>query len=528
MVPSGTTLAYIQPYFTNALSGQVQVRLDNPTTGTVGQIFTNRTGMDIVDSGSNTNFTFVDQVPAYWKPTSDGADNGIKVQGASGATLKIDETGNNDDTYIKAETVSTATTVTVTDTTSHVGRTRLGSGVGNLVIRTNDVVASDYYMNDGDGTYVSVPKLGSGIHLTVDTGAGTYDEVILASTGAVAEQAMIKTGAGHEVVELGTAISEYTSDALVDFAYAGALGLGNDLYVYSNGNAHLDNAPGTSSHSVYVDSVHTTASTATDYGTVSVDHASVIGALNIGILSEATIAAPSTIGEFTVNGIATFTSDSYGTTVRDFAGAGDVTVEGGAAITIEETSTLGVLSIEDTGAVTVSAHDSSSDVNVLAVQALNIDVGETTAGTLDLTNNAMIIDYGGSNPEDTVRMLITLGYSGGSWGGYGITSSSAAAHANDTHRTSLGYAEIGEEYLNIEEFAGYAVDDTTVVIRYTWAGDCNLDGGVDLADFYHLQVHLDMLKEQTWLLGDVDYDGDTDLNDFTLLITNFNASGYPT
>ena len=89
-VPTATpphTAVYLQPTGT---AGQVRVRLDSPT-GTIGTTFTNTTGMDIIDCGSLTNFLFVDQVPAASKPTSDAnGDNGIKVQGGSGGTLRIE------------------------------------------------------------------------------------------------------------------------------------------------------------------------------------------------------------------------------------------------------------------------------------------------------------------------------------------------------------------------------------------------------------------------------------------------------
>ena len=61
------------------------------------------------------------------KPASDGTDDGIKVQASSSATLKIDESGHNDDWLIVAHTVSSATSVTVTDADTNVGHTRLGS-----------------------------------------------------------------------------------------------------------------------------------------------------------------------------------------------------------------------------------------------------------------------------------------------------------------------------------------------------------------------------------------------------------------
>ena len=95
-----------QPFtFSRSTQYEVDVHLDSPT-GTIGHTFSNTTGQDIVDCGSNTNFLFVDQVPAALKPTTDGTNDGIKVQGGSGDTLEID--AGIDDTYIQL-TSSTST-----------------------------------------------------------------------------------------------------------------------------------------------------------------------------------------------------------------------------------------------------------------------------------------------------------------------------------------------------------------------------------------------------------------------------------
>jgi hypothetical protein len=139
----------------------------------------------------------------------------------------------------------------------------------------------------------------------------------------------------------------------------------------------------------------------------------------------------------------------------------------------------------------------------------------------------MIIDYTSSSPETTVQALIGRGYDGGSWNGDGITSSSAAAHAGDSHKTALGYGETDSGELNISTFAGHSVDSTTVVIRYTWFGDGNIDGYVDLTDYTYLVAHYNTLSGAVWLYGDYDYDGDVDLTDMTYFNSNFNQNGFP-
>ena len=46
--------------------------------------------MDIIDAGSNSDFLFVDRVHAVDKPTTDGTNDGIKVEAGTGVgTLRI-------------------------------------------------------------------------------------------------------------------------------------------------------------------------------------------------------------------------------------------------------------------------------------------------------------------------------------------------------------------------------------------------------------------------------------------------------
>jgi hypothetical protein len=373
-VPSSHTAAFLTP---NATQHRVDVRLDS-SSNPVSYTFNNTTGMDIIDAGSNSSFLFVDQVHAVDKPTTDGTDDGIKVQGASGGTLRVE--AGDDDTYVEAQTASGNTVVTVLDANSFIGRSRLGSGITNLTLRTNDVAASDYRSNAGDGTLVNVSNLGSGIHLTVDTGEGTYDQLVLGYNNDVAEQAVVKTGAGHDLIQVQLSSGVHATDAIVDFVYAGTLGLGNELDVASEGTARLANAPGTGAHTIYVDEVVVSGYAFNERGTLSVEDTSVIGDLDVTQHGDATAAAdttvttievasggsasiesPSTIGTATVDGIAGFTSGSAPSTVDHFApSAGTVTVGTGADVTIQNTSSVSTLVIDDTGVATLTANSAPS------------------------------------------------------------------------------------------------------------------------------------------------------------------------
>jgi hypothetical protein len=176
---------------------------------------------------------------------------------------------------------------------------------------------------------------------------------------------------------------------------------------------------------------------------------------------------------------------------------------------------------------TLEAHTgSASNTQVLTVKTLTIDLGtDPSAGKLDLTNNAMIIDYDSSSPIGTVMSLLHRGFDGGAWTGDGITSSKAADHASDEHKTALAYGEASD--LGFSTFVGQSVDSTSVVIRYTWYGDANIDGNVDTVDFNILARDFSNSGTQ-WDRGDFNYDGDTDSVDSNFLTSNFSESGFPT
>jgi hypothetical protein len=212
-------------------------------------------------------------------------------------------------------------------------------------------------------------------------------------------------------------------------------------------------------------------------------------------------------------------------TIGEFDGSPTLSITGGTLATGSINIPRGTLSYQTgslsaSGALTVSGgqmlltpgKDKTPRVNSVAV---------TGTGKIDLADNNMIVDYDGSSPIASLRTTIGTGYAGGSWSGNGITSSSAAAAASSPHRTALGYAEQTE--LGIGSFAGQSLDSTSIVIRYTLAGDSDLNTMVDLTDFTFLAANFNGTAKD-WFQGDYNYDGNVDLTDFTLLASNFNQT----
>jgi hypothetical protein len=175
---------------------------------------------------------------------------------------------------------------------------------------------------------------------------------------------------------------------------------------------------------------------------------------------------------------------------------------GTAAAQFTTSADLASLLIGTGGTATLLANGNRS----ITTQTLTMQAG----GVLDLTNNALVVDYTGASPLNAVRSLLTSGYAAGAWNGAGIRSSTAAG--GTTH--ALGYAEATDLYTVFPAtFAGLSVDNTSVLVRYVRYGDANLSGNVDLADFNKLASNFGA-SPRSWSQGNFDYDADVDLNDY--------------
>ena len=182
---------------------------------------------------------------------------------------------------------------------------------------------------------------------------------------------------------------------------------------------------------------------------------------------------------------------------------------GHAAVRFDQTIRIFRLSIGAGGLAMIAPGGD----RVLSVVQLFI----TTGGTLDVFDNAAVIDHDGDNPIAQVQADVTRGYNGGTWDGTGITSSWAAATAN----TGVGYAESTEIFASFPAtFAGVTVDDTAVLLRQTLYGDADLNRTVNLADFNRLAANFGATSRR-WSQGDFDFNGLVNLNDFNRLAANF-------
>ena len=208
--------------------------------------------------------------------------------------------------------------------------------------------------------------------------------------------------------------------------------------------------------------------------------------------------------------------------VKDFEG----TASGGAIASI-----VGDTVVEDTASVSADfVHE--DDVQVYGslqvtpnspAHVSQINTLSSVSGTFDLTNNHLIVT---NTPLVSIAADITSAYNNGAWTGTGLTSSHAAATAADPlnpHKTALGYGTAGS--LGLNTFDGISVSPSTVLVRYTYSGDANLDGIVNALDFNALATSFGANPgSDVWTQGDFNYDGQVNTQDFMALATNFSQS----
>ena len=198
----------------------------------------------------------------------------------------------------------------------------------------------------------------------------------------------------------------------------------------------------------------------------------------------------------------------------EFAGnstyVGSTTVTNGNTLVVSHGGGLGAgspLTINAASRVNLSGDLASA----VRVTALTLNGGAAPDATLDLTNDAMVVDYTGSTPLTALREQIIFAYNNGAWDRAGITTTSGAGYG-------VGYGEAGA-LAPVPAIFG-TVDATTVLIRGTRYGDANLDGQVNLQDFNRLASNFGA-SNAGWLQGDFNYDGQVNLQDFNRLASNF-------
>jgi fibronectin-binding autotransporter adhesin len=166
-----------------------------------------------------------------------------------------------------------------------------------------------------------------------------------------------------------------------------------------------------------------------------------------------------------------------------------------------------------TGAMTIADTAKAQLSAGLTKAAQFASIATTGSGQFDITDNSMVIR---NSTVPAVQAELAKSFNSGHWNGNGgITSSSAAASTE----TSIGYASNAS--LNLTEFKGVTgLTASDVLVKYTYAGDANLDGKVDIGDL-GLLAGAWQQSGKVWFDGDFSYDGTVNIGDLGLLAGNW-------
>ncbi|HSZ58075.1 MAG TPA: kelch repeat-containing protein [Tepidisphaeraceae bacterium] len=144
--------------------------------------------------------------------------------------------------------------------------------------------------------------------------------------------------------------------------------------------------------------------------------------------------------------------------------------------------------------------------------------------TLDLGRSTLYVSYAdtSSDPLAAIQQYLLAGYNNGAWTGAATATTattgaitSAAAAADSTHATAIGYADFADGS-NVDTLAN------TIELKFTLAGDANLDGTVNSADLQTILAGLN--RPGAWDQGDFNYDGAVNSADLQELLTTLNTS----
>jgi ELWxxDGT repeat protein len=163
---------------------------------------------------------------------------------------------------------------------------------------------------------------------------------------------------------------------------------------------------------------------------------------------------------------------------------------------------------------------------VLLANALSI----TGGGALDLRDDSFALDYSAASPIGSwdgstytgITGLIKSGRNGGSWNGSGIVTSLANASV-----TTLGVAEASQVLgAGGGTIGGQSLDGSAVIVKYTYGGDANLDGKINVDDYTRIDFNV-ALGTTGWYNGDFNYDGKINVDDYTIIDFNVGIQGPP-
>jgi autotransporter-associated beta strand protein len=232
------------------------------------------------------------------------------------------------------------------------------------------------------------------------------------------------------------------------------------------------------------------------------------------------------------------------------ATTGGLTKQGTASLTLNGAATYGGPTSVNAGTLVLGQSlTTSSSVSVADAAVLKLPsngtflkvirtgpVSTAGSGKINMDDNKLIT----TSPVGTwngasytgVTEMIRSGRNGGSWDGGGIVTSQTQATTGNL--TSIGVATAQQARLlanptDTVVFAGQTVTGSDTLVMYTYGGDANLDGKLNVDDYGRIDSNIG-LGTAGWYNGDFNYDGKVNVDDYGILDSNIGIQGaqFPT
>jgi alpha-amylase len=179
------------------------------------------------------------------------------------------------------------------------------------------------------------------------------------------------------------------------------------------------------------------------------------------------------------------------------------------------------------GAKVIIAALNSTPAATSRLSSLTI-AGSTNAwtGKLDLQSSDLLLEATPTSAAAALAQVtdqIKSGFDNGKWDGQGITSSASATDPKGDHTLGVILNSFNGSPL-YTTFDGQSVDTNTILIKYTYYGDANLDGQVNGSDYTAIDNGFNE-GLTGWNNGDFNYDGVINGDDYALIDNAFNMVG---
>jgi len=162
---------------------------------------------------------------------------------------------------------------------------------------------------------------------------------------------------------------------------------------------------------------------------------------------------------------------------------------------------------------------------VISTKLLNID----SRSKLDLADHGLIVAANDQTRQDVLKQVTEWIRSArntpanAKWQGYGITSTTARDDTTGWTGLAVALNDKGtgsERDPLFDTFSGQKVDTNSILVKYTWNGDANLDGVVNADDYFLIDSGY-ITQTKGYINGDFNYDDVINADDYFLIDSSY-------